>query len=124
MNKTDIINNLINQGMICFNPFTMSVNSHRYNFPLDHTHCYEIQENDITELMTNLIITAETDCPFEIFSRYQNNAFLDIYALDTFAEVSWELSFPTIQHLKIIKKELGLETLYYYDNKLQIAKEL
>jgi hypothetical protein len=74
--------------------------------------------------MTNLIITAETDCPYEIFSRYKYNAFLDIYALDTFAEVSWELSFPTLQHLRIIKKELGLETLYYYDNKQQIAKEL
>jgi hypothetical protein len=124
MNSIDIINKLINQGVICFNPYTMSVNPHRYSYPLSNGRQYDIQNNDIKELMTNLIITAETDCPYEIFSRYKYNAFLDIYALDTFAEVSWELSFPTLQHLRIIKKELGLETLYYYDNKQQIAKEL
>lgn len=124
MNKKDIINKLINQGTICFNPFTMSLAHYRYSVPLDDTRNYEIQDNDITELMTNLIITAETDCSYKIFTKYSDNAFLDIYALDTFAEVTWELSFPTLKELRTIKKELQLETLYYYDHQQEIAKEL
>lgn len=124
MNRIDITNKLINQGIIYFNPYTMSLQGHRYSILLGETREYEIQENNIEELMTNLIIEAETDCPHEIFKRYSDNAFIDIYALDTYAEVNWELSFPTIQHLKIIKKELNEETLYYYDNKQQVTKIL
>lgn len=124
MNRTDLINQLINQGTICFNPYSMSIESYRYSYPLTDTENFDIQNNDITELMTDLILTAELRCPSPIIKEFKENTYIDIYALDTFAEVTWELSFPTLKDLRKLKKYLGVKQLYFYDHKEQITKEL
>lgn len=124
MNEKNLINKLINDGWITFNPFTMSVHSPRYVVILDDTEQHEIQNTDITELVTDLIIRSEHDCPFVAFKMFKENAFIDVYAFDTFAEVTWQIAFNTLKELRHYKKVAELKTLYYYDQETEQTKEL
>ena len=114
MNTAHIINELINKGEITFNPFNMSTTPKRYSVPLDmETLTFEIQNHDIKELMTDLIIQAEQNPPHPVILQHKDNIFIDIYAFDTFAEVNYEITFDQIADIKKFKKENNIKTIYY-----------
>lgn len=123
MNQKDLINRLISEGWITFNPFTMEVLEPRYTVILGEEK-HEIQDTDITELVAELLIRAEYKCPYPMIDKFKNNAWIDVYALETFAEVTWQLSFATMKELRNYKKVAEVETLYYYDQNTQESKEL
>jgi hypothetical protein len=124
MNNKDIINRLIGRGWIVFNPFTMSIAEPRYVVHVGETQTYEIQDTDISELIVDLIIQAETENSHIDITRNPKNAFIEIYAFDTFAEVDFLLGFKTLSALKQYKVKNKLETIIYFDNETQETIEL
>lgn len=123
MNQADIINRLINRGWIVFNPYTMATMRPRYQVILTDTEEHLIEETDITELVTDLILKAEQE-PIQQFKDYKKNAFIDVHALDSFAEVVYLLCFPTINQLVDYKKKYKIDTLYYIDTRTDSVEEL
>lgn len=124
MNHKDIINHLINKGWIVFNPFTMSLSEPRYVVHIGETENYEIQNTDISELMVDLIVQAETENSHLEITRNPTNAFIEIYAFDTYAEVDFMLGFKTLTELKRYKTKNKLESIIFYDNETEETKEL
>jgi hypothetical protein len=124
MNHKDLVNHLIHKGWIVFNPFTMSVHEPRYVVHLGETQFHEIQNTDISELMVDLILQAETENSHVEIIRNPKNAFIEIYAFDTYAEVDFMLGFNTLTQLKQYKVKNKIETIIYYDNETQQTNEL
>ena len=56
--------------------------------------------------------------------RNPKNAFIEIYAFDTYAEVDFMLGFKTLTQLKQYKVKNKIETIIYYDNETQQTNEL
>lgn len=124
MNGKDIINQLINKGWIVFNPFTMSVAEPRYVVHVGETQSFEIQDTNISELIVDLIIQAETENSHIEITRNPKNAFIEVYAFDTYADVDFLLGFKTIAALKQYKVKNKIETIIYFDNETQETQEL
>jgi hypothetical protein len=120
----NIINKLIDQGWICFNPFNMDISEPRYAVCLEDTKQLVLSDTDITELITDCIIQAETNFPYPEAIDFKDNIYIDIYAYDSFAEVTWQVNFNTIKELKHYKKVTKQETIYYIDTETQTPKEL
>jgi hypothetical protein len=119
MNKDKhIINLLIEQGVITFNPFNLDIEPPRYRVVLSDTVELKIDTDGIAPLIADILIGAELgriDCIVPFAEKYKENIYVDIYALDTYAEVTYELSFPSVKDIIEFKEFVEEESLIYFD---------
>lgn len=121
MDTKNLFNKLLQSGWITFNPHNLNLEEKRYTICLDETEKVFLQDVNMAELLTDLIIKVEKNCPYPQIIEYKDNALIDCYAYDSFVEVTWQLSFDTLKELKEYKKKQGLEELAYIDNSTDTA---
>jgi hypothetical protein len=128
MNKEkNIINKLIEQGWIVFNPFSLNVESSRYTVVISDTVKVDIDTDGIAPVIADILINAEIggiDCLLPYVEKYKDNIFVDIYALDTHAELTYELAFPSVKEIIEFKEFVDAETLIYFDKRTEEIIEI
>lgn len=115
-----IVNLLIDRGAITFNPFTLSLDTQRFMFPLTNIKSTPLDESNLALYISEIIIKCETEniCEsLQIDSSLKDNLFVNVYAVDSFVESSFEIYFDTMTEAVEFAKEKDFELCF--DNNTQ-----
>ena len=97
----EIINELIDKGMLVFNPFNLDLSEPRFVLLMEREKEILLEDNPIALIVANSIIDAEAMLDeYSIEDKYRDNMYVDIYAVDTLVRVSWMMGFKTMKELR------------------------
>ena len=109
----EIINELIDKGMLVFNPFTLDLSEPRFVLLMEREKEILLEDNPIALIVANSIIDAEAMLDeYSIEDKYRDNMYVDIYAVDTLVRVSWMMGFKTMKEVR--KFVQGKEEYFQY----------
>ena len=108
----------IKEGVITFNPFTLDMSTKRYDVVFIPTYYPQIVSNDISDLVLDAMI----DC--KEHSEFKKNLYVDIYGLGSYAEVTWIVSFDSINEVKEYMRKQNLTKVIVNDKEKQQLIEL
>jgi hypothetical protein len=109
----EIINELIDKGMLVFNPFNLDLSEPRFVLLMEREKEILLEDNPIALIVANSIIDAEAMLDeYSIEDKYRDNMYVDIYAVDTLVRVSWMMGFKTMKEVR--KFVQGKEEYFQY----------
>lgn len=113
----EVINELIDKGMLVFNPFTLDLSEPRFILFMEREKELILEDNPIALIVANSIIDAEAMLKeYNIDDRYRDNMFVDIYAVDTLVRVTWTMSFKTMKEARAFAKGREKYFVSVFDN--------
>lgn len=113
----EIINELIDKGMLVFNPFTLDLSEPRFVLLMEREKEILLEDNPIALIVANSIIDAEAMLDeYSIEDKYRDNMYVDIYAVDTLVRVSWMMGFKTMKEVRKFVQDKEEYFQYAFDN--------
>lgn len=113
----EIINELIDKGMLVFNPFNLDLNEPRFVLLMEREKEIILEDNPIALIVANSIIDAEAMLlEYSIEDKYRDNMYVDIYAVDTLVRVSWMMGFKTMKEVRKFVQDKEEYFQYAFDN--------
>ena len=113
----EIINELIDKGMLVFNPFTLDLSEPRFVLLMEREQEILLEDNPIALIVANSIIDAEAMLlEYSIEDKYRDNMYVDIYAVDTLVRVSWMMGFKTMKEVRKFVQDKEEYFQYAFDN--------
>ena len=114
----EIINELIDKGMLVFNPFNLDLSEPRFVLLMEREKEILLEDNPIALIVANSIIDAEAMLDeYSIEDKYRDNMYVDIYAVDTLVRVSWMMGFKTMKEVRKFVQGKEEYFQYAFDNK-------
>ncbi len=113
----EIINELIDKGMLVFNPFNLDLSEPRFVLLMEREKEILLEDNPIALIVANSIIDAEAMLDeYSIEDKYRDNMYVDIYAVDTLVRVSWMMGFKTMKEVRKFVQDKEEYFQYAFDN--------
>tara|TARA_R110000868_G_scaffold390687_1_gene660427 strand:- start:31 stop:402 length:372 start_codon:yes stop_codon:yes gene_type:complete len=113
----EIINELIDKGMLVFNPFNLDLSEPRFVLLMEREKEIILEDNPIALIVANSIIDAEAMLlEYSIEDKYRDNMYVDIYAVDTLVRVSWMMGFKTMKEVRKFVQDKEEYFQYAFDN--------
>jgi hypothetical protein len=113
----EIINELIDKGMLVFNPFNLDLSEPRFVLLMEREQEILLEDNPIALIVANSIIDAEAMLlEYSIEDKYRDNMYVDIYAVDTLVRVSWMMGFKTMKEVRKFVQDKEEYFQYAFDN--------
>jgi hypothetical protein len=113
----EVINELIDKGMLVFNPFTLDLSEPRFVLLMEREKEIILEDNPIALIVANSIIDAEAMLlEYSIEDKYRDNMYVDIYAVDTLVRVSWMMGFKTMKEVRKFVQDKEEYFQYAFDN--------
>lgn len=113
----EIINELIDKGMLVFNPFNLDLSEPRFILLMEREKEIILEDNPIALIVANSIIDAEAMLlEYSIEDKYRDNMYVDIYAVDTLVRVSWMMGFKTMKEVRKFVQDKEEYFQYAFDN--------
>jgi hypothetical protein len=113
----EIINELIDKGVLVFNPFTLDLSEPRFVLLMEREQEILLEDNPIALIVANSIIDAEAMLnEYSIEDKYRDNMYVDIYAVDTLVRVSWMMGFKTMKEVRKFVQDKEEYFQYAFDN--------
>ena len=113
----EIINELIDKGMLVFNPFNLDLSEPRFVLLMEREKEILLEDNHIALIVANSIIDAKAMLDeYSIEDKYRDNMYVDIYAVDTLVRVSWMMGFKTMKEVRKFVQDKEEYFQYAFDN--------
>jgi len=113
----EIINELIDKGVLVFNPFTLDLSEPRFVLLMEREQEILLEDNPIALIVANSIIDAKAMLDeYSIEDKYRDNMYVDIYAVDTLVRVSWMMGFKTMKEVRKFVQDKEEYFQYAFDN--------
>lgn len=113
----EIINELIDKGVLVFNPFNLDLSEPRFVLLMEREKEILLEDNPIALIVANSIIDAEAMLlEYSIEDKYRDNMYVDIYAVDTLVRVSWMMGFKTMKEVRKFVQDKEEYFQYAFDN--------
>lgn len=113
----EIINELIDKGVLVFNPFNLDLSEPRFVLLMEREKEILLEDNPIALIVANSIIDAEAMLlEYSIEDKYRDNMYVDIYAVDTLVRVSWMMGFKTMKEVRKFVQDKKEYFQYAFDN--------
>lgn len=113
----EVINELIDKGMLVFTPFTLDLSEPRFVLLMEREKEIILEDNPIALIVANSIIDAEAMLlEYSIEDKYRDNMYVDIYAVDTLVRVSWMMGFKTMKEVRKFVQDKEEYFQYAFDN--------